>query len=82
MQAVAFRKHYILPLKKNFWNWFDLVIVLISVIDICIDTFVPENENNGGSNFSPALLRVARILRVARVGRGLRAFKVLCTLTW
>lgn len=55
------------------WNWFDVVILFICILDIVLELSMPHNN----AKFSPAVFRVLRILRILRVGRVLRLLKVL-----
>ena len=50
----------------------DLFIVILSILDIVIDLAA----DNATGSFSPAILKVARVFRVLRMGRLLRLFKV------
>lgn len=68
LQILAFRRYYF----KDYWNLLDLFIVILSLIDIIIDQAVEE----GTGNFSPSILKVAKVFRVLRMGRLLRLFKV------
>ncbi len=67
-QALAFRRYYF----KDYWNLLDLFIVALSIIDIVID----QAADRATGSFSPAILRVAKVFRVLRMGRLLRLFKV------
>ncbi|CAH3195691.1 unnamed protein product, partial [Porites evermanni] len=66
---LAFRRYYF----KDYWNLLDLFIVILSLIDIIIDQAVEE----GTGNFSPSILKVAKVFRVLRMGRLLRLFKAV-----
>lgn len=50
----------------------DLFIVALSIVDIVID----EVAGEATGNFSPSVLKVAKVFRVLRMGRLLRLFKV------
>lgn len=67
-QALAFRRFYF----KDYWNLVDLFIVALSIVDIVID----EVAGEATGNFSPSVLKVAKVFRVLRMGRLLRLFKV------
>ncbi|KAL9955551.1 hypothetical protein ACROYT_G036889 [Oculina patagonica] len=68
-KALAFRRYYF----KDYWNLLDLFIVALSIIDIVID----QAADKATGSFSPAILRVAKVFRVLRMGRLLRLFKTL-----
>lgn len=65
---MAFRRFYF----KDYWNLVDLFIVALSIVDIVID----EVAGEATGNFSPSVLKVAKVFRVLRMGRLLRLFKV------
>ena len=67
-QIVGLRQYYF----YSKWNIFDFFILLVSLVDIIVELSLPEST----SSFSPAVLRIIRVFRILRVGRGLRLVKV------
>ena len=65
---LAFRGYYF----KDKWNIIDLIIVILSIVDVFIDIFT-EGESN---NFSPGVLKLSKVLRIFRMGRLLKLMKV------
>ena len=68
LQLVGLRQYYF----YSKWNIFDFFILLVSLVDIIVELSLPESM----SSFSPAVLRIIRVFRILRVGRGLRLVKV------
>ena len=69
-QIIGLRKHYF----YSKWNIFDFLILIVSIVDLIVELSLPEET----STFSPAVLRLVRVLRFVRVGRVLRLVKVGC----
>ena len=67
-QIIGLRKHYFL----SKWNVADLLILIVAMADLTVELSLPQST----SRFSPAVLRVVRILRILRVGRVVRLMKV------
>ena len=65
---LAFRKYYF----KDWWNIIDFCIVIMSVVDVFLDVFT----EGPSSNFSPAVLKLSKVLRIFRMGRLLKLMKV------
>eukprot|EP00128_Syssomonas_multiformis_P003001 Colp12_sorted_trinity150504_noHs@11681 len=62
------RRHYF----KSGWNWFDGIIVLLSVLD----NFLPLIAS-GASTFNPKIFRLLRIFRAVRAMRTLRVLRTI-----
>eukprot|EP01135_Chromosphaera_perkinsii_P010654 Nk52_evm54s2192 gene=Nk52_evmTU54s2192 len=67
IKILGLRKYYF----KSWWNIFDFVILLVSIMDVILDFVVTS------TSFSPSILRLARIFRVFRVGRVLRLVRAM-----
>ncbi|XP_076372813.1 sperm-specific sodium:proton exchanger-like [Tachypleus tridentatus] len=61
---------------KSYWNKFDFIITIISVVDILVDIIVYVMEAKK-ETFALSILRSARILRVFRVRCVIQLFKPL-----
>eukprot|EP01135_Chromosphaera_perkinsii_P008623 Nk52_evm65s1401 gene=Nk52_evmTU65s1401 len=70
VKIIALGKNYF----KSWWNVFDFLIVLVSIMDVILDKMNDDEDEN--SAFSPSLLRTARVLRVFRIGRILRLLRI------
>jgi len=57
------------------WNLFDLIVAIISVVEMVLDSSKPEES---GGNF--AVVRVVRILRLVRALRFIRVFRFFAEL--
>jgi voltage-gated sodium channel len=58
------------------WNKFDFFLVMTSVLDTCILTWLPKTDGQGAVRVM-AVLRIFRLFRLCRILRLLRAFKEL-----
>ena len=67
MQIAGLRKYYFF----SHWNQFDMFIIILSMVDIILDTTIGDT---GG--FSPQMLKVVKLFRLLRGLRMLRLFKV------
>ena len=65
---LAFRKYYF----KDKWNILDLVIVILSIVDVVVDVYT----DGAMGSFSPSVLKLAKICRILRMGRLLKLLKV------
>jgi len=65
---LAFRGYF----YKDKWNLMDLIIVLLSIVDLVVDL---ATEGATGS-FSPSVLKLAKVFRILRMGRLLKLIKV------
>ena len=71
VKIIGLRQHYF----KSVWNWFDAIILLVSIVVAVFEIAVPKNALVH-LPFSPSGLRIVRILRILRFGRVLRLTKV------
>jgi len=63
---------------KSLWNIFDFVVVVFSILDACVLSWVTNAESGGGSQLRiMSVLRILRLLRLVRVLRLFRLFKEL-----
>ena len=81
---MAFRvKYFTSP-----WNQFDLIILIMSIIDLALDQTILRDTNTSSSecieeteslttSFSPSVLRVAKVVRLLRILRSLRLVRGL-----
>lgn len=74
MEAMA--KFFALRLGyfKSKWNWLDLTILVLSYIDMIIE-LTRKDGSDSDNDFSPAMLRMARVFKLLRSLRGLRLAK-------
>uniref|UniRef100_A0A7S2IRG1 Ion transport domain-containing protein n=1 Tax=Haptolina brevifila TaxID=156173 RepID=A0A7S2IRG1_9EUKA len=61
---------------KNWWNCFDCILVIISLVDVCFSPPIGTSE----LPFPAAVLRVLRLFRVARILRIIKTAKQLRTI--
>lgn len=60
-----------------FWNIFDVILVLLALVDVCIHLAVPDvNENGGGRSADLNMLTAVRVLKLLRIVRVVRLLKV------
>ncbi len=71
VKIIGLRHYYFL----SQWNLFDLAIFIVSLIDITLELVRPMDQANVA--FPPAIFRVVGVLKILRVGRVLRLFKVV-----
>eukprot|EP00746_Dinoflagellata_sp_MGD_P067347 gnl/MRDRNA2_/MRDRNA2_27797_c0_seq2.p1 gnl/MRDRNA2_/MRDRNA2_27797_c0~~gnl/MRDRNA2_/MRDRNA2_27797_c0_seq2.p1 ORF type:complete len:614 (+),score=110.13 gnl/MRDRNA2_/MRDRNA2_27797_c0_seq2:82-1923(+) len=57
------------------WNWFDLVVVVSSLLELILQTAVDSESGESGTGGNLSLFRVLRILRIVRVVRFIRVFR-------
>lgn len=57
---------------KDFWNWFDILVVAVGWVDVFVEFFV-----DGSSKSGLQLVRIFRILRIFRVFRLMRVNREL-----
>lgn len=73
IKILAFRKHYF----YDKWNWFDLIILVITTVDVVVDVFWPKDCSTAGQQFSASGLKTIKVLKVLRVSRMIKLFKGL-----
>ncbi len=73
---LGFRKYYF----YSRWNQFDIVIVLLSLVDLIVDeallSQVDDVQDCGAYNPNFSLLKIAKVVRLVRLLRSLRLVKV------
>ena len=69
---VAFKLAYF----KDYWNDFDFIIIILSICDIVLDWTVFRQLQYTG--FNPGILKIASVVKIFRLLRGLRLFRVKC----
>ena len=65
---LAFRCYYF----KDKWNLLDMMIVFLSIVDLTMDLVT----DGALGNFSPSVLKLAKVFRILRMGRLLKLIKV------
>ena len=61
--------------REKWWNWFDLMIICLSIMEALIDFWVGVTASSQG--VSPQHLRFVRTVRLARALRGVRVMRLL-----
>lgn len=64
--------------RERWWNLFDLLIIVLSLLESALDLWVAASTSAGQSQpVSPSHLRFARSVRLARALRGIRVMRLL-----
>ncbi|CAK9080856.1 unnamed protein product [Durusdinium trenchii] len=64
--------------RERWWNLFDLLIIVLSLLETVLDLWAAaEAANSGNQALSPSQLRFARSIRLARALRGIRVMRLL-----
>lgn len=64
--------------RERWWNLFDLLIIVLSLLESALDLWVAAANSAGQSQpVSPSHLRFARSVRLARALRGIRVMRLL-----
>lgn len=71
LQVLSFGRSYFL----DRWNQFDMLIILLSIVDIVLDVGISDEGGSSGVT-GIQLLKIAKIFRLLRVSRVFRLFKV------
>jgi len=76
MRVLVFRGKYFCGCENLFWNWFDLLLVMFSMVEFLIEQLsASEASTSIGS-----AIKVVKIVRIVRVFRVFRFFKELSLL--
>mmetsp|Transcript_81837 Transcript_81837/g.212996 ORF Transcript_81837/g.212996 Transcript_81837/m.212996 type:complete len:603 (+) Transcript_81837:96-1904(+) len=79
------RWHFFISRQQWYWNYLDVVVVTVSILETALDLAMHMGSSNGAAG--AAQYRVLRILRITRLVRGIkltrivrfvRALRVLC----
>lgn len=63
--------------QERWWNLFDLIIIVLSLLETALDLWVALSNGDGNQTVSPSNVRFARIVRLGRALRGIRVMRLL-----
>merc|ERR1712032_677223 len=64
---------YVFCGQDALWNWYDLIILLISYIDVTITYIIYAGSNSEQADLETFM--ILKVLRLTRLGRLVRAFR-------
>ncbi|XP_064635099.1 sperm-specific sodium:proton exchanger-like [Lineus longissimus] len=64
---------------KSFWNYLDLAIIIINLVDVVIDisSMLDADLITSTALISPSFIKITKVFKFLRMGRALRLFKAV-----